>query len=578
MKKNILNTLMIIAFLFSGSIIKAQQALSPNLFSQNGWMTDVVGGGTAPADSNQCPGLKNGFNLPCNVGGQLYDRMGLVQTSHARLIRFGGTTADQNNPTFPQYRRFVDSVRARGMEPVLQIPVNLGSDGTPDYDTTLAKDIIREVNGTPYNRGVVYFSIGNEPDLATPNGYGYDSAHQAIKITNYIHNFSKAMRRAVPSVPIKIIGPELAQWNCAAGSEKKNLVDSLLTPNQRCDISGKDPATGKPWINIWSWHFYGGINGDLPSTPRTILIDKLRKTNGLAETIDYLNVKLEYADSYHNRGADTLLSAITEAHIDFQDTTKFDPFSGVKCHSFFAGQYWLEIASIAAEKEVDFVNFWASAFNAMGYMKSDGTKQSTYYHFQKAAENFSGNYYTGSDISTISGTNIKNLKAFGTKDANHIAVMVMNQDSLLPTPTSRYYSIRLNGSYPTTDTNRITLSMGIDKTYHDTIQAASTTLLIFDIDGNVLKKYWYRQSQNNSPPGFIQPYCSTPVTYANQTQLDNYIPGVYSSITIGGASAISLSSTSNTIFRSTGLITITGVGGAFSTNGQPLTLIHSDCQ
>jgi hypothetical protein len=78
MKKNLFYTLTVIALLFSGITIKAQQTLSTNLFSQNGWMTDVVGGGTAPADSNQCPGLKVGFNLPCNVGGQLYDRMGLV--------------------------------------------------------------------------------------------------------------------------------------------------------------------------------------------------------------------------------------------------------------------------------------------------------------------------------------------------------------------------------------------------------------------------------------------------------------------------------------------------------------------
>lgn len=575
MKKNILYALLLIV-LFSSISSKAQQTLPLNLFSQNGWMTDTIGGGTPYVnDSAHCPGLKVGYNMPCYVNGQLYQRFGSVKASKARYIRFGGTSADQNKPELRQYLRFVDSVRAEGMEPILQISLNF-EDASTDYDTIQAKTIINYINNT-MARNVVYWSIGNEPDQPPPASYGYDTKEEAIKITNYIKNWSKAMRRAVPSIPIKIIGPELAEWNCDPFYTKKKLVDSLLIANQRCDITGFDPVTSKPWIDIFSFHFYGGINGDLASKPRATLIAKLRSTNGLAQTLDTLNVKLAAANSAHNRtGSAALISAITEANIDYQSISN-DAFSDVKCNGFFAGQYWLEIASIAAEKGVNFVNFWSAAESSMGYMKSDGTKKSSYYHFKKAAENFSGTYYTASDQNSGSVA-IKNIKAFGTKDANHIAIIISNQDSLsnIVTPPKRAYSIRLDGTYTgITDTNKITINMGIAKIYQDTIEAASTTMLEFDLNGNISQKYTYKQSSGSSSPGFQQNTCGLDKTYADQPALGNYVPSVYSNLIIGGTSAITIGSTNNHIYRAVNSITI---NGDFTVPlGESLELITTPC-
>lgn len=549
--------LALIILTFTSVVVKAQTALPPNLFSQNGWMADTVGKQTSAVDSANCPGLKNGYNLPCYVNGKLHMRWASVEDSEAKYVRFGGITVDQNNPPRDQYLKFVDSIRARGMEPILQIPVN-AEDGSSDYDTLNAKILINYINNT-YARNVVYWSIGNEPDHAVPGGYGYDTKEEAILITNYIKNFSKAMRRAVPSVPIKIIGPELADWNSDAGYTKKKLVDSLLTPNQRCDITGKDPVTNKWWIDIFSFHFYGGINGDGTSLPRATLIAKLRSTNDLAQTLDTLNVKLTAANSYHSRGTNALKSAITEAHIAYQTDTA-DAFSNVKCNGFFAGQYWMEIASIAAEKGIEFVNFWSAAEGSMGYMDNWNKKKSTYCHFKKIAENFSGAIYIGSD--SISGGPIANIKAFGTKDGSHIAVVIMNQDSLVTGyPPKRHYGINLNGIYTgITAANKIKISMGVNKVYQDSIESASTTLLEFDLLGNLSQKYEYKQSGNNSPECFQQSSsCSTSATYANQGQFDLYAPSVYSNITIGnGSNWITLLNTNNSIYRTSNNTTVKG--------------------
>ena len=579
-KKDVLCCLTAIVLIFSNITTKAQQGLPPTLFSQNGWIQDTVGGNNNSGSYPDCPGLYSGFSpnyIPCRVSttnninkNNLWNN---VKNSQARLIRYGGTTADQNKPELWQYLKFVDSVRAKGMEPILQISLNYGGDGTAVYDTSKAKIIIDYINNIK-GRNVVYWSIGNEPDNKLPQGYGYDTTTKVFLITTYIKNFSKAMRRAVPSVPIKIIGPELAQWNCAAGSSKKNMVDSLLTPGQRCDITGKD-SNNKPWIDVFSFHFYGGIDGDAASLPRATLIDKLRKTNGLAQTLDTLNVKLAAANTAHSRtGSAALISAITEANIDFQ-TISTDAFSDVKCNGFLAGQYWLEIASIAAEKGVSFVNFWSAAESSMGYMKSDGTKKSTYYHFKKAAENLSGTYFTASDDSV--GVAIKTIKAFGTIDANHIVIFIMNQDLLTGTPTKRYYGINFNNTYTgITAVNKIKINMGVDTMYQDTIEASSTVMLEFDVNGNISQKFTYKQSLNNSPAGFQQPYCGTSVTYTTQGQLNGYVPGVYQNITItppvGG---ITIGPTNNSIYKAVNSITI---NGPFTVPlGQPFELSTSAC-
>ena len=225
--------------------------------------------------------------------------------------------------------------------------------------------------------------------------------------------------------------------------------------------------------------------------------------------------------------------------------------------------------SLGIAKGIESIDFWSVMEGAgTGYMTSAGVKKSTYYHMQAMAQWFTGTHYLGTDNQT-------NIKAFGSKDANHIVVMILNQDTV--TAAAKPYTIRLDND-STATTTWVKMNMGVSASYTDTIDASSTTLLEFDVNGNISQKYTYKQSLNNSPAGFQQPYCNTSITYATQGQLNDYVPGVYSDITIGGSGAISLSPTNNTIFRSTGLITITGAGGAFSTNGEPFTLTHSDCQ
>ncbi len=75
------------------------QKISPLFFGQNAWMPDSVGS--------------------IRLYGQLDNTWGDIKNSGARLIRFGGIAPDDNCPNDYQYIKFIDSVRTRGMEPII---------------------------------------------------------------------------------------------------------------------------------------------------------------------------------------------------------------------------------------------------------------------------------------------------------------------------------------------------------------------------------------------------------------------------------------------------------------------------
>lgn len=477
---------------------KAQIQISPYLMSQNGWMPYQLGGGTTPHDSLTCPGLTAQFGIDtisCKLYGNIDSLWSDISVSNVKLVRYGGTAADQNKPNLEHYLDFVDSVRVHGMEPILQIPVNYGESGlggTEEYDTLFAKEVVNHINGFPNSRNVKYWSIGNEPDLETPSGYNYGAHTDAILIANYIKDFSKAMRRAVPSVPIKIIGPELANWKCEPSYTKKKLVDSLVIPGQRCDITGMDAVTGKPWIDYFSYHFYSGIDGNTTTVHRDTIINKLHKQYGFKESLEYLNIRLNTANATHSRTTNPIRIGITEANVNTQSITG-DPLNGVKANSFIAGQYWLDIANIAAENKVAFITYWSAVEGSMGYMKSDSTKKPTYYHF-KMGDNYQGDYLFTAD-------NNPKVKAFASRsDYIGYTVTIMNQniDTLYSSYTVSFDSTASTGTF------KVNFDAGLTGiTYSGTIKGESTVQLQFDLAGRIKRKCVYDLYGNanaNLPP------------------------------------------------------------------------------
>jgi hypothetical protein len=121
--------------------------------------------------------------------------------------------------------------------------------------------------------------------------------------------------------------------------------------------------------------------------------------------------------------------------------------------------------------------------NGLSYISSDGTtKRPSYYHFQMMAQNFRGNSIAATD-------NQSNVKTFGARDVDQIAVMIMNQDQA----SSFNYTVRLNtGTVSGTNPLKINIDAGVSAEYNGVISDESSIVLIFDTAGAIKKKIEYK--------------------------------------------------------------------------------------
>jgi hypothetical protein len=438
-------------------------------------MPDVVGNPNACTDP------------PCVWNGKLHDHWQDIKNSKAILIRYGGSAVDKNMPTNAQYIQIIDSIRANGMEPIIQVPFY-----NYRYTAQQAADIVKFINVTS-GKNIKYWVIGNEPDLA----YSFNTSSQ---VSSYIKSFSSAMKTVDPS--IFIIGPECAWFD-------KNIIDGLTTANGADDITGKD-ANGRFYLDFISFHRYA-FNG---TQTRAQVISFLKSSNGLEQDLIYLNARVAACNTAHGRmGASALKTALTEANIDYQNSSS-DNLSGVGATSFIGGQFIAEMLGVGMKNNLDFINMWSvmegsgSVQYNIGYLDgATGNKLPAYYHYQLVAENFSGSYADGI-------SNNPNVKAFGCKNGNGVCVMILNEDM-----SNFHYTIRLdNGSFTIINPLQINISAGMPQEFSDVIAGQSSVLLSFNTNGAITKKCEYAlnvQAVNNQPPNCVNYSSPTGIAEVN---------------------------------------------------------------
>jgi hypothetical protein len=442
--KNVLRiTLPFFISLFISKQISAQ-AISAHFFGENAWMPAQIG------------------NTVLN--GKLDQHWGDIKNSHVSIIRFGGITPDKDMPTNAQYIAIIDSIRANGMEPIIQVPFNNNA-----YNATQAAAIVTFLNVTS-GKNIKYWSIGNEPDL----GYSYSTSSQ---IAAYIKPFASAMKAVDPS--IIIIGPECAWYN-------QGIINGITTPGGPDDITGKD-ANGNYYVDVISFHTYP-FDG---TQTRAQVVSKMSTPGGLADNLASLNARIASCNSYHSRtGNAALKTAITELNIDWKNSAT-DDVNGVGANSFLGGQFVAEMLGAAMKNNVDFVTMWSviegnsTALN-IGYLDaSTGIKKPLYYHYQLLAQNFKGNYVNGT-------SNLANVKTFGCQNGQQTCVLVMNEDLGQYNYTVRLNTAAVSGSSPL----KININASLGTEFTDMIQGQSTVLLVFNAQGAITGKYEYTLSNH----------------------------------------------------------------------------------
>ncbi|OFY85293.1 MAG: hypothetical protein A3F72_19110 [Bacteroidetes bacterium RIFCSPLOWO2_12_FULL_35_15] len=428
------------------------QAISSHFFGENAWMPYAIGNTI--------------------LGGKLDQHWGDIKNSNASMIRYGGIAVDENMPTNAQYIAIIDSIRANGMEPIMQVPFN-----NYTFTAQQAANIVTYINVT-MGRNIKYWIIGNEPEL----GYSFTTSSQ---VAGYIKPFASAMKNVDPS--IKIIGPESA-WLA------QNVINGLTTANGPDDITGKD-AAGRYYLDVISFHTYP-FNG---TQTRAQVLTKLTSPGSLQDNLTYLNGRVSACNTAHNRtGAAALKIAITEMNICYKNAST-DNLQGVGANSFIGGQFVAEMMGISMKNGVDFINLWSviegnSTELNIGYLdRTTGNKKPLYYHFKMMAENFKGN-------SVNATTNQSTVKSFGSKDAQQISVLILNEDL-----TNNYnFTVSLNTTaIAGSAALKININAGLQGEYNGVISNQSSTLLKFDVNGNILEKTEYKLNGNadaNLPP------------------------------------------------------------------------------
>lgn len=438
--KNLFNASLLALGLFGATEKIAAQTIPATFFGQNAWMPDSIGSKV--------------------YGGKLHQHWGAIKDSRAQVIRFGGIAPDREGPSRYQYIKMIDSIRARGMEPVMQVSFHDGK-----FNAQQAADVVQYVNVTK-GRNVKYWVIGNEPDLE----YSYTSASQ---VAAYIKPFASAMKAVDPS--IKTIGPETAWFN-------EGIINGLTQPGGPHDITGKD-ASGRYYIDVISFHTYP-FNG---SQNRNDVVTELTKSGGFNDKLAYLNQRIGACNQHHGRsGGSALQTAVTEMNVNYKNNAN-DNVNGLGANSFIGGQFIAEMFGVGLKNGVDMMNIWSviegnnQELN-IGYLdRTTGAKKPAYYHFKMMAENFRGNYVNGT-------TNNNQVKVFGSKSSQLIQVLVMNQEQ----GSTLNYTVRLDKSNIAGNAAlKINMDAGVNIEYNGAIGKETTQLLTFNAAGVLVKKTEY---------------------------------------------------------------------------------------
>ena len=537
--KNFFSSLLLLAVLPLRLSLQAQ--IPAHYYGVNSWMPEYVGESTSPCGGVNVPGF------PYYPDGKFYPILNnstLIQASGLTLLRYGGTTADLNGPTWgsstAQWDEFILAAQGMGAEPVIQIPflkqfycdntssptwntATSASNAIANYVTSLVTYIMST------HPGVKYYSIGNEPDR-------YDEvigspALSAVDIANYFKPISEEIKtiyaNAGKPVPF-VIGPDLAE------AQLSSLMPGLIDPlGGSGDITGQITSMSGThyYCDIYTYHTYP-FDG---TQSRTFVIN--HPSGSYFSDLGAIRQRISALGALQNQNLEI---GLTEFNINWQNPTA-NQAADLAANSFIAGQWMADMfatglrppAVLSENAPVAIMTPWSVHENSGSGLTYDlgllngpyvsptslPTGRSTYYHLQLMANHFTGpattfleNTYNGSP------PNDSEIKAYAyiNSGSNETGVLIMNQKS-----TGGPHSVEINfdgTTNPASGYHRIRIAGGNTATYTCQIETEATALLKFtSTTGALISRTDYRLEDAEK---LVGPRTWTPNSAA-------YIPGAY---------------------------------------------------
>ena len=340
-----------------------------------------------------------------NAQGNNADRAwGHARAARMRLVRIGGIMYNNNTATPQTYARWIDSIRAAGAEPLVQV-----STIEPATD---AAALVSELN-IKRKYGVRFWSIGNEPTCGKAAG-----AAVVADLAGKIKARAAAMKAVDPSIRI-FIGEE-CYW-------REELYAPLVGGDQ--DVTGKDEA-GRWFADGVAFHNYPFPGADQNAKyTREQVLDK--GVPGIRGMLAACKAQAAKADAKHGRaGSQALACALTEFNITYWNPPA-NALAGVGSRSFLNGHFFAEVYGAAMEYGTFAVLPWSMMQNGgdgtgedLGLLDGTGAlaARPSYHHLSLMSRHMRGNFLP-------SKHNAPRVKSFATRDGDTVAILILNENA-----------------------------------------------------------------------------------------------------------------------------------------------------
>ncbi len=294
----------------------------------------------------------------------------MAQQAGFTILRFpGGAWTDSVDIKPHQIDQFIEFCKQMGAIPMISVRL---LDGSPE----VAAELVRYTNKEK-KYGVIYWSIGNEANIYTQLKQA-DYDYTTENLNRDWRPIAEAMKKADPS--IKLVGPEISQWN----------LDLASTPK---DSAGRDYMTeflkaNGDLVDIISVHRYPL---HAPSNPVTI--QSLRQnTRQWVREIEYLrSLTREILGK-------ELPIAITELNSD----PSAAQLQEASPDSFYNAIWYADVLGQMMNADVFMVNQWVISQRATGLGLFKGTEiRPTYYVFPLYKNFGNAQVYAASGITDV---------------------------------------------------------------------------------------------------------------------------------------------------------------------------------
>jgi xylan 1,4-beta-xylosidase len=302
--------------------------------------------------------------------------MDYALNSHITVFRFpGGSWGDQNDLMDYQIDMFMNFCKQLGTMPTISVRL---LNGTPEA----AAKLVRYIN-IEQKYGVVYWSIGNEPDLYTGlPGVDYDVA----RFNREWRAIALAMKAVDPS--IKLLGPELSQWGTELAKTPKYPPTRTPTGQERQDWMTEFLKANSDLVDIVTVHRYPLYHADgRPST-----IDELRQN-----TLEWGDMVVYLRNLIHETIGRDIPIAFTEVNSDPSNVV-----GGVASpDSFYNAIWYADALGRLIQQGVFMVNYWVLAGSGGLGLLYTGKIRPTYYVFQMYSHFGNEQVYASSGVADV---------------------------------------------------------------------------------------------------------------------------------------------------------------------------------